>query len=54
MTNIMRIYQEWYGNTTYSELQRKVSQLQLDLENTQLTYDNYKLLYESNRDVAEN
>ena len=47
-------YQEWYGNTTYSELQRKVSQLQLDLENTQLTYDNYKLLYESNLDVAEN
>ena len=46
-------YQDWYGNTTYSELQRKVSQLQLDIETTQLTYDNYKLLYESNKTIAE-
>lgn len=45
-------YQDWYGNTTYSELQRKVSQLQLDLETTQLTYDEYKLLYESNKEMA--
>lgn len=47
-------YQEWYGTTTYSELERKVSQLKLDLENTQLTYDNYKLLYETNKALAEN
>ncbi len=46
-------YQDWYGNMSRSELERKVTQMELDLENTRLNYENYKLNYEQNQNNAE-
>ena len=46
-------FQDWYGNMSREDLERKVSQMAIDLENTRLTYENYKLNFETNQNNAE-
>lgn len=46
-------FQDWYGNMTCEDLERKVEQMAIDLENTRLTYENYKLNFETNQNNAE-